>query len=101
MYNELKKYMSQHGNVLVPRNYNPNPALGSWVKRQRDQYKQFQKGKSSSTSSSVITQERISKLEALNFVWEPFEITWMERYNELIKYKKQYGDCLIPQMYYF
>eukprot|EP00957_Ditylum_brightwellii_P162067 12338723-Ditylum_brightwellii.AAC.1 len=96
MYDELKEYVSQHGDALVPSNYNPNPALGHWVTSQRQQYKQFQiKG----STSSVITPERIVKLEALGFVWDALEMAWMDRYQELVQYKHEHGDCLVPREY--
>mmetsp|Transcript_36663 Transcript_36663/g.53708 ORF Transcript_36663/g.53708 Transcript_36663/m.53708 type:complete len:120 (+) Transcript_36663:93-452(+) len=33
---ELKEYKERHGDCLVPQTYAPNPALGHWVKLQRE-----------------------------------------------------------------
>eukprot|EP00978_Attheya_sp_CCMP212_P045945 scaffold367074_cov98-Attheya_sp.AAC.1 len=65
-YQELKEYQAEHGDCLVPSRYHPNPALGMWVRNQRNAYSVWknEKGKSS------ITPERIELLEQLGFVWD-------------------------------
>jgi len=74
----LHLYKKDHGDCLVPKSYMINGvALGSWVNTQRHEYRKLQEGK-----SSVMTQERINKLEALGFVWEPFEDQWDACFEE-------------------
>mmetsp|Transcript_4517 Transcript_4517/g.6831 ORF Transcript_4517/g.6831 Transcript_4517/m.6831 type:complete len:111 (+) Transcript_4517:558-890(+) len=36
MLDDLKEYKERHGDCLVPQTYAPNPALGHWVKLQRE-----------------------------------------------------------------
>jgi hypothetical protein len=64
-WNELRAYKRIHGNCIVPSNYEKNPQLAVWVKRQRRQYKFFCEGKPTS-----MTSERITKLEKLGFAWD-------------------------------
>ena len=45
---ELKEYKAQHGHCNVPRKYEPNKALGMWVRTQRTQYNLMSKGWKSS-----------------------------------------------------
>ncbi|KAL7572636.1 hypothetical protein ACA910_010387 [Epithemia clementina (nom. ined.)] len=63
-YDELVAYCQRHGNCLVPRNYAENPQLGSWVRNQRNNYRNMKHGK-----PSGMTAERIEKLERIGFVW--------------------------------
>lgn len=62
---ELKTYKKIHGNCSVPVHYPPNPALGTWVKFQRRQYKLYKKG-----CESYLTLSRILALEEVGFSWE-------------------------------
>lgn len=63
-YAELKNYNSLHGDSMVPTIYKTNPPLGRWVSAQRRQYKLYRTGEKSS-----LNEERIAKLEKLNFAW--------------------------------
>jgi len=66
------------GDCLVPQNYQiDGVALGEWVTNQRQHYRKLQEVK-----SSVMTQERITKLEALGFVWEPLKDQWDAYFEE-------------------
>ena len=49
---------------MVPQRYQANPQLGTWVHTQRRQYKLLSDGKKSS-----MTQDKISALDALGFIW--------------------------------
>ena len=53
------------GHCLVPKIYALNAALGRWVGRQRSQYKLRQEGQ-----KGGISDERVSKLEQIGFVWQ-------------------------------
>ena len=37
----------------------------------------------------------------MGFVWAVYETpkSWNEHYNELIKYKREFGHCIVPQEY--
>eukprot|EP00980_Cylindrotheca_fusiformis_P008259 scaffold1736_cov127-Cylindrotheca_fusiformis.AAC.73 len=62
---ELIDYKRQTGNCNVPSRYAENRQLAIWVKRQRRQYKFYCTNKPSS-----MTEERISRLEAIGFEWD-------------------------------
>jgi hypothetical protein len=85
---ELIRYKQEHGNTLVPFKCNKNTQLGHWVNTQRAWYK-----------ANKLNPERIKKLDAIEFVWGVLEAQWLERYEELLKYKEEHGDVLVPILY--
>ena len=60
MYQGLVDYKKTRDHCNVPQDYPENPRLGRWAGFQRTLYK---KGK--------LSQDRIDKLEAIGFEWEP------------------------------
>lgn len=66
------------------------PELGIWVNKQRMEKKAFDEGKRNSMS-----EQKIGALNALGFVWakRKGQAAWNEKYEELIQYKKEHGDC--------
>ena len=93
-YDELDVYKAEHGNCLVPQHYPDNKALGKWVGNQRTQYRLRREGK-----HSFLTEERIKKLDEVGFEWSPQGNSWNDRYNQLVEYKNEHGNCLVPQRY--
>ena len=67
-FRDLRLYRQKYGHCNVPRSFigssNINGKLGSWVRRQRNNYKLYVERKSSS-----LNQEKVSKLESLGFQW--------------------------------
>ncbi|KAG7366868.1 helicase domain protein [Nitzschia inconspicua] len=61
---ELIEYKVRHGHTSISQS--ENPKLLVWVKCQRRQYKMFCAGQKSS-----MTPERINKLNAIGFCWNP------------------------------
>ena len=47
---------------------------------------------------SRLTDERIARLESLGFVWSVRD-DWKTHFDELIKYKKKFGNCDVPARY--
>lgn len=70
---------------MVPRDHK---ALGRWVDRQRKLQK-----------SDDLSPERVKQLTDVGFVFEPHEVLWSERFNQLLGYIKEHGDALVPQEY--
>ena len=93
-YDELDVYKAEHGNCLVPQRYSKNKALGRWVDTQRTQYRLRNEGK-----HSHLTEERIKLLEDLGFVWSHQGNSWDDRYIQLVEYKAEHGNCLVPRCY--
>lgn len=61
---ELVQYKHVHGDCDVPQQYEQNKALGKWVSKQREQYRNREQGKKSS-----LTDERMSQLDDIGFTW--------------------------------
>jgi hypothetical protein len=68
MFEQLRQFKEQHRDCLVPKRYQANPKLGTWVDTQRVQFKKLQKklqtthdqqGNSISTSISTSTSTSI------------------------------------------
>jgi hypothetical protein len=96
-FKELLSYKKEHGDCLVPQRFPQNPQLGVWVNKQRAEYKLLKEGKKSS-----MTQERISALESVGFVWakrRKGQPTWDLKFEELKRYRAENGDCLVPTKY--
>eukprot|EP00429_Kryptoperidinium_foliaceum_P036643 CAMPEP_0176178096 /NCGR_PEP_ID=MMETSP0120_2-20121206/91256_1 /TAXON_ID=160619 /ORGANISM="Kryptoperidinium foliaceum, Strain CCMP 1326" /LENGTH=1067 /DNA_ID=CAMNT_0017516245 /DNA_START=166 /DNA_END=3371 /DNA_ORIENTATION=+ len=115
-YQRLVDYKQQHGNCLVPRKYEADPKLAQWVEQQRCLWnRDYNKDKSSFSSGGAmdttttlpstkqLTPERYQKLQDLGFVWslrsKRIEDHWDEMYRQLVEYKEQHGDCLVPSRY--
>ncbi|KAG7372974.1 helicase domain protein [Nitzschia inconspicua] len=64
-FHDLLLFQQEHGHLLVPHCYPPNPKLAQWVKRQRRQYKRKKAGK-----HSTLTDEREEKLLAAGFIFD-------------------------------
>jgi Helicase associated domain len=63
---QLYEFQQQHGHSLVPRRCKENPALGNWVNKQRQQYRNYQAG----TKPCSLTETRIDILNQMNFCWD-------------------------------
>ena len=92
-YADLVEYKRQNGSSNAPQRYRKNPRLGAWVNHQRREYRKFINGQ-----TSQINEERVSQLEAIGFQWSHFvPVPWERRYDDLIAYKAEYGDCNVPR----
>ena len=96
-FNELVKFKEQNGHCHVPQRYSPNQALGAWVHKQRQDFRKMDSGKVSS-----LNPFRIQALDSIGFqatASNRAEALWQKRYNELLAYKRRYGNCHVPQVY--
>ena len=86
-FKELLTYKSEHGDCNVPKRQGK---LGRWVGGQRKSY-----------MAGSLPQDRIDRLNIIGFKWALKEavstVPWDTRFEELIKYKAEHGDCDIPQ----
>jgi hypothetical protein len=92
---ELCQFREENGHSCVPRTFKVNPALASWVKRQRYQYKLKIEGK-----QSTMTDERILELERIGFIWDSHGTAWGDRWNELKEYYYSNGHCNVPSNFH-
>ena len=92
---ELKEYKQIHGDCNVPISYQANVQLAKWVMNQRACYHRF--FDENWNQSPRITTERIEALNEIGFEWRlRRRPEWDERYDELVAYKEQHGDTLVP-----
>ena len=96
-FDEIQAYYKEHGHSNVPSNYK-SKELSAWVSTQRTAYRFYKMGDYSKTS---ITMERIQKLKSVGFVFtvNPPPRNWDDRYNDLVEYSKQNGNCNVPQKF--
>jgi YesN/AraC family two-component response regulator len=64
-----------------------NKNLGYWVSVQRKEYRNKEKGEESS-----ITVEQIELLNDIEFAWESSQLTWSERFEALLEFRKENPD---------
>lgn len=61
---QLKIFRAKHGHVDVPRSYNKDPSLGTFVCNQRQTYKRMNEGK-----GPLMDRLRVQQLNELGFKW--------------------------------
>lgn len=86
-YAELLEFHKQHGHCLVSQTQSE---LARWIVGQRYQYRFYRKGK-----PSHMTQDRIDRLNDVNFEWEPHETIWMNHYRELCGFHREHGHWYV------
>ena len=86
-YEALKAYKEKAQSTTIPlrEKFNGFP-LGSWVSVQRKSY-----------LNKIISDERIAKLNKLNFVWNTLDDRWDNCFEVLKKYKKVNGSVKMSQ----
>jgi superfamily II DNA or RNA helicase len=82
-YEKLVRYYEDYGDCLVPRGWSDG-LLANWVGTQR----QFKR-------KHILKDDRLEKLNALGFVWDPREHEWNMIFESLVKHKKKSGHCLV------
>lgn len=89
-FRQLMAYKDKNGNCNVPLTQGK---LGQWVKNQRDAHTR--------RGSKELLKERIKRLNGIGFVWKVRHeyVPWDERFDQLVKYKEDHGDCNVSQKY--
>ncbi|CAB9524031.1 helicase [Seminavis robusta] len=94
MYLKLVQYKHEHGNCNIIRGQTQEMKdLRKWVLRQRDRYNKKE------GQPSKLPWYLAQSLEDLGFVWKYSDGTWEKHYSDLIAYKAENGDCLVPRGY--
>ena len=86
---ELKDFYKEYGHSDVPNDYE-NTSLASWVKYQRQQYK---------NEIPLLTIERIHKLETLDFKWDIATARWEDKFKQLEQYYNEFGNTTVHTRY--
>lgn len=89
-YELISAYKAEHGHCFIPRLYvTPDGSyLWYWVVKIRQEKEE-----------GLLTESQIAQMDALDFVWKPWDDTWEKGFLELQAYKRKYGDCLTPYNY--
>lgn len=85
MFNKLVEFKEEHGNFDVPKS---DKKLYKWVCRQRV----FK-------NKGLIREDRYKRLNEIGFDWDVIDSRWMEKYNQLLEFKKEFGHCNVPRSY--
>ncbi len=92
-YYSAVRYLEEHGNLDVPSQYvdeNGN-RLGVWIDKNRKYYRE---------KNPNLTAEEIERLNSIGMMWEKrYDRIWRVQYEELVKYKKRFGDVKVPLKY--
>ena len=91
-YEELVAYKKKHGHCSVPESSNLYRQLANWVNNQR---KIFYNNAKDKNQPACVFNYRIERLNKIGFIWN-VETIWEKRYNDLLKFKKEYGHCNVP-----
>ena len=75
---------------MVPATFKTDDGfkLGKWVGKQR-----------TAKANDKLPDDRRPRLEALGFVWDPHSTQWDIAFKALEHYKREYGDCLVPNKF--
>ena len=86
-YKELIKFKEANGHCDVPQRFDVNPELSNWVHNQRARHK-----------IGKLSNDRIKKLEKIDFNWG-FDIKgWEGQFQGLLDYKKKHGHPNVSQV---
>ena len=81
-YGELKRYKERFGDCNVPKRWNENTQLASWVRNQRA----FRK-------RGMLWSDRERRLDELCFDWGLLDSAWERMFAELKRYSDAHGHC--------
>lgn len=86
-YDQLVEFKDEHGHCVVPTT---RGSLGLWVRDQRREY-----GKRNRGEKSLLTEERIERLNEVGFVWDVRDWQFQSKLEELRLYKLMNGHINI------
>jgi len=128
-FQRLSKWKEDHGNCNIPDDSDDPElvALNKWIADQRMHYKRQscedeETGTDDATTSTKaaesssnngggsskqkgkrkvprLTAEKIAQLTSIGFEFDSRDAKWMQRLDELYKYKEEHGDFLVPSTY--
>ena len=83
-YSYLKRYKDREGHCRVPLSHEENEfRFGGWVRTQR-------------VNGHSLPPECRRRLDALGFVWNPFQSDWEDGFRYLKSYNDREGHCRVP-----
>ena len=85
-YSALIEFKRETGHCDVPDKWPMNLKLSHWVGKQRSDWKK-----------NRLSADRIEKLNAIGFTWDPQDAVWNKMFGMLQEYKKNNGHCNVPR----
>ena len=85
MFARLVQFHKTHSHCNVPQDWGKDLRLGTWVAKQRDNWKR-----------NRLSAERKTLLDGLGFVWTPIDTAWESKFQELVRFKERHGHCRVP-----
>ena len=70
----------------MPAHSSADSQLGHWVNNQRTNY-----------SKGKLSKDRVRRLEAIGFSWDPKDSFWEEMFLALVEFKKARNHYNVPQ----
>jgi len=90
-FEDLQEFKSKYGNLNIPEEYEPDPKLGDWTKRQRKNQRE-----------GVMKSEKYEPLKGLGFDFggpKQDKKPWMKQYDALVEFKNEHGHIEVPVHY--
>ncbi len=93
-YAHAQAYFEEFGDLDVPARYVAADgfALGKWIINCRQR-------RAGNTAASVLTEERVARLDAIGMIWRPFSLRWEQNYLAAAEYYAEHGDLEMPLDY--
>jgi len=82
----LEQYKAKHGDCNIPSRCPKNTRLANWVSTQR-----------AVQIKGQLSKERLNRLTAIGFIWDPLAAAWEENFRALEQYKAKHGNCNVPR----
>lgn len=104
-FTALMAYKNEFGHCYVSRSKSKHQSieeyelLNNWCKGIRHTYKCIQKDKNTARRYN-LTDENIKRLEEAGFTWFGRDSrSFEERFNDLVRYKAEFGNCDVPHRF--
>ncbi|MBF0628482.1 MAG: helicase associated domain-containing protein [Magnetococcales bacterium] len=85
LFAALTRFYHTQGHFNVPREWHDPPELYGWVKAQR-----------LAREKEKLDEEKLARLVALGFLWDPREAAWEEMLLALTRFQQTRNHCLVP-----
>ena len=86
-FDRLVAYKNKYGDCDVPFSHD-DVELAVWVATQRTRKRQ-----------NKLAADRQKRLTAIGFNWQIIDLRWETMFERLMSYKREHGDCNVPQAY--
>ena len=95
MYEKLKGYYTEHGNINVPIYYKTPDGflLGHWLSNIRNSFK------NPNMKGTRLNSNKIKLLDELGMDWSPKDTQWKNLYNLAEEYYNKNGNLLVKDKY--